>query len=119
MSILKHLDFQWASFSKKDSAIALSVSPAYAYENGKKTETIEGYTVEIVLPDLGFEKLRVRISEKPKFSQADIDAADTPFAVKFEGFSAKFYIIDGHERVSAKAERCISVANDLFSDYKV
>ena len=48
MSILKHLDFQWASFSKKDSAIALSVSPAYAYENGKKTETIEGYTVEFV-----------------------------------------------------------------------
>lgn len=119
MAILSKMNFQWNNFSQKEEAIALSVSPAYAYENGKRTETVEGYAVEIVLPDLGFEKLRVRISEKPKFSQADIDAADTPFAVKFEGFSAKFYIIDGHERVSAKAERCISVANDLFSDYKV
>lgn len=118
MSILSKLNFTWENFSQREEVIALSISPAYAYENGKRTETIDGYTMEVVLPDLGFEKLRIKVSEKPKFEQADIDASST-FAVKFEGFSAKFYIIDGHERVSAKAERCISVANDLFSDYKV
>lgn len=117
MNLIAKLDLNWKNFSKNETAIAVSIAPSYAYENGRRTDTMEGYVVEVVLPELAFEKMRVKVSEKPQFSQRDIDTASSPLIVKFEDFSARFFVINGSERLSAKARTCVLIDSDLYADY--
>ena len=39
----------------------VEVSPAFAYVNNRKTDTILGYRYTVALPEKGLEKINVRI----------------------------------------------------------
>ena len=77
----------------------VDVRPAYDYKDGKRTETVTGYRYEVALPDLGFDKLSVRIDgvqlmQKPEDGYAEVE---------FTGLEIGMYEKDGHVNLSAKA----------------
>ena len=70
-----------------NKSLLTNVRPAYAYVNGEKTNDIEGYAYEVVLPEAAYEKIVVKIkSEKPLVEKV----VGSP-EVKFEGLEAKAY----------------------------
>lgn len=75
------------------------VTPAYEYQNGKRTETVTGYRYEIALPSHNLDKLNVRIDGKQL-----MDAPEDGFVeVEFNGLEVGAYEKDGHVFFSAKA----------------
>lgn len=88
----------YASVGK--TLILVNVTPSYAYENGTRTDKLEGYRYEIVLPEKAYEKLSVRI---PGEQRIEVSEGDTPF-VSLDGLSLKlFWTPQGH-KVSATAD---------------
>lgn len=111
--------FSLESLTGADSAVAISFSPAYAYVDKKKTDTIDGYNVECVIPTLAFSKLRVKVSKKPDFQDEDFEKINMGIPVQFEGFFARFYNNSEGMHITAKAEKCIIVEDeDLFPDFQ-
>lgn len=41
--------------------LLVGVAPSYAYENGRRTDTIIGYKYEVVLPQRAYDKISVKI----------------------------------------------------------
>lgn len=112
--ISKILFNSFVSLTGSERAIAVGVTPAYAYIDGKKTETIEGYHVECVLPKLAFTKIRVKVAKKPAFSASDLENAETATFVSFEDFSARIYSNADGAHLSSKAESCTIVDKEEF-----
>ena len=76
-----------SSLTNDGPAIVTSVSEAHRFEDGKVTDEIEGYKVEVVATGNGFEKFSVKVAEKPAISDAMLGKA----SVDFDGFEAKPY----------------------------
>jgi hypothetical protein len=77
----------------------VDVRPAYDYKDGKRTETVTGYRYEVALPELGFEKLTVRIDGEQQMQKPEEGFAE----VEFSGLVIGLYEKDGHVNLSAKA----------------
>lgn len=118
--ILSRFKFQsFEAMTGTDSAIAISIVPAYAYVNNKKTEKIEAYNVDCVIPTLGFSKLRVKVSQKPDFQDEDFEKNNMGIPVHFDGFFARFYANSDELHITAKAEKCVMDEDaDLFPDFQ-
>ena len=60
----------------------VEVTPAYVYKNGVKTNEIEGYRYGLVLPEIGFERLSVKIlgdklMEQPEqYAEVDLEGLE-------------------------------------------
>ncbi len=67
--------------------VAVEVKEVYAYENGKKTGTIEAYKVDIIAIQNNYERFTVRIANKPLITEEQLGKA----CVTFENFAAKIY----------------------------
>lgn len=79
--------------------ILTAITPAYKYANGEKTEEIEGYNYEIVLPQREFEKVRIRIAGRQAFDMPEVYPA-----VDFEGLEIKAYVISGSPLIKFTAD---------------
>jgi len=79
------------------------VSPYYDRDiNGKRGPNIEGYSYEIVLPDRGYDKLKVRIAGK-QLMPSPADEDNGKVKVTFDGLDANPYVRDGWIQLSLKA----------------
>lgn len=80
-------------------AMLVGVSPAYEYENGKRTDNVIGYKYEVVMPQRAYDKISVKISGD---LQIELPENETPF-VAFEGLSLIPYWTQQGYRISASA----------------
>ena len=85
-----------SSLGKK--LLLVDVTPCYAYLNGQRTDTIEGYRYIVALPELGFDKLSVKIS-----GEKLIEKPETYVEVSFEGLELFIYWRLGNYDVGATA----------------
>lgn len=77
------------------------IAPIRRYDNGKVTDTIDGYRYSVVMLDngKGYEKFSVKIAGE---KQLDFIAEETQLVV-FDGLDIRAYVIDGIGQVSATA----------------
>ena len=58
----------------------VEVSPAYEYQNNRRTDTVLGYRYTVALPEKGLDKINVRID-----GDKLMDAPDGYAEVRFDG----------------------------------
>lgn len=78
----------------------VGISPSYSYQDGVRTNAINGYKYEIVMPERMYEKLSVRILGEQKLEMPE---NDTP-QVLLDGLTISLYWSPQGHKVSASAE---------------
>ncbi len=78
--------------------LLVDVSPAYAYKDNKRTDTVTGYRYTVALPEHAPEKLSVRIEGRQLMEKPEGFAE-----VEFTDLEVFVYMSDGKPMVSAKA----------------
>ena len=76
----------------------VEVSPAYEYQNNRRTDTVLGYRYSVALPEKGLDKVDVRID-----GQQQAEAPDGYAEVRFDNLEVFIYWSKGDYRVGAKA----------------
>ena len=71
--------------------ILIKIEASRVFEGGKYTDVIDYYKATCIFPDNGYEKVIVKIQQKPQITQEVIDSAQNPIYCNFEDFEAKFY----------------------------
>ena len=81
-----------------DKLWLVDVSPAYEYQNNRRTDTVLGYRYSIAMPEHGLDKVDVRID-----GQQQMDAPDGYVEVRFDNLEVFIYWSKGDYPVGAKA----------------
>ena len=81
-----------------DKLWLVDVSPAYEYQNNRRTDTVLGYRYSIAMPERGLDKVDVRID-----GQQQMDAPNGYEEVRFDNLEVFIYWSKGDYRVGAKA----------------
>ena len=76
----------------------MDVSPAYEYQNNRRTDTVLGYRYSIAMPERGLDKVDVRID-----GQQQMDAPNGYEEVRFDNLEVFIYWSKGDYHVGAKA----------------
>lgn len=76
----------------------MEVSPAYEYQNNRRTDTVLGYRYTVALPDKGLDKINVRIDGEKR-----MDTSDGYVEVRFDGLEVFIYWSQGQPQVGARA----------------
>ena len=76
----------------------VEVSPAYEYQNNRRTDTVLGYRYTVALPDKGLDKINVRIDGEKR-----MDNPDSYVEVRFDGLEVFIYWSQGQPQVGARA----------------
>ena len=97
MLSLRDLRIDNASLGKK--MLLVEVMPAYAYQDGKRTDEISGYRYVICLPDHKLEKLGVKIDGPQQMEQPDGFVE-----VQIDGLEVTAYEMQGKVQFAAKAK---------------
>lgn len=82
--------------------------PYFAYVNGVRSNTLAGYAYDLVLPELKYEKLSVKIPiECQPLPILNIDEEPLPVGapVKIDGLEITSYFSKGTINITAKAKR--------------
>ena len=95
---MKISDLMISPKSLGDKLWLVDVSPAYEYQNNKRTDTILGYRYSVALPEKGLDKVDVRID-----GQQQMEAPDGYVEVRFDGLEVFIYWSKGDYHVGAKA----------------
>ena len=81
-----------------DKLWLVDVSPAYEYQNNRRTDTVLGYRYSIAMPEHGLDKVDVRID-----GQQQMDAPDGYVEVRFDNLEVFIYWSKGDDHEGAKA----------------
>ena len=84
--------------------LLISVEEAAEYLEGKKTGRVDGYKYTVVLPEMNYEKLTVKIAGDKK-----LDADGRTPDVKFEDLVCTAYVMDRSVGIKATAKNITSV----------
>ena len=76
----------------------MEVSPAYEYQNNRRTDTILGYRYTVALPEKGLDKINVRIDGEKR-----MDTPDGYVEVRFDSLEVFIYWSQGQSQVGARA----------------
>ena len=76
----------------------VDVTPAYEYQNNKRTDTVLGYRYAVALPEKGLDKINVRID-----GDKCMEAPDGYAEVRFDDLEVFIYWSQGQPQVGAKA----------------
>ena len=76
----------------------VDVTPAYEYQNNKRTDTVLGYRYAVALPEKGLDKINVRIDGDKR-----MEAPDGYAEVRFDGLEVFIYWSQGQPQVGARA----------------
>ena len=76
----------------------VDVTPAYEYQNNKRTDTVLGYRYAVALPEKGLDKINVRIDGDKR-----MEAPDVYVEVRFDDLEVFIYWSQGQPQVGAKA----------------
>jgi hypothetical protein len=96
--MLKITDLEVKSQSLGNKFWLVEVSPAYEYQNNRRTDTVLGYRYTVALPEKGLEKINVRID-----GDKLMDSPDGYVEVRFDGLEVFIYWSQGQPQVGAKA----------------
>ncbi|MEW9938324.1 hypothetical protein AB2T96_16530 [Clostridium butyricum] len=107
--MLKITDLKINIDSLGGNFLLVDISPYYAYKDGEKTDTLDGYRYDIALPKHKMEKLSVKIP----FSSNNIPLVDInkdeeiPMLkqVIFEGLEVGSYFMQGNINLKATATK--------------
>lgn len=78
--------------------LLIDVLPVYVYEDGKRTQEIEGYRYVVTLPEKQFEKIGIKI-----LGEQLIDKPDGYVEVTFDGLELFLYWRNGQYELGATA----------------
>lgn len=81
-----------------DKLWLVDVSPAYEYQNNRRTDTVLGYRYSIAMPERGLDKVDVCID-----GQQQMDAPNGYEEVRFDNLEVFIYWSKGDYHVGAKA----------------
>lgn len=81
-----------------DKLWVVDVTPAYEYKDGHRTENIQGYRYETVLPGHKMDKISVRID-----GPALLEPPNGYYEVAYDGLEVFIYWTNGNYAVDAKA----------------
>lgn len=95
---MKISDLMISPKSLGDKLWLVDVSPAYEYQNNKRTDTILGYRYSVALPEKGLDKVDVRID-----GQQQMETPDGYVEVRLDGLEVFIYWSKGDYHVGAKA----------------
>ena len=104
---IQHLKFDPNSLGKV--FLLLSVSPFYAYANGVPTTEVGGYKYRVAVPDLGFDKISVKIPGNKRLIELPPDKSH--MAVEFDDLEFYVYWRDRQPQVGARAKNIRPVAD--------
>ena len=76
----------------------VDVTPAYEYQNNKRTDTVLGYRYAVALPEKGLDKINARIDGDKR-----MEAPDGYAEVRFDDLEVFIYWSQGQPQVGAKA----------------
>ena len=76
----------------------VDVTPAYEYQNNKRTDTVLGYRYAVALPEKGLDKINVRIDGDKR-----MEATDGYADVRFDDLEVFIYWSQGQPQVGARA----------------
>lgn len=82
---INELKFDLGQFGKRMNLTG--IEPYYNYEGGKKTDKIEGFKYNVVLLDMDYEKIAVKVEGARRFEEQE--KYDIP--VKFTGLEIGMY----------------------------
>ena len=71
-----------------NNLILIGVRPYYRYEDGKKTDKVEGYRYDIVLANRKYEQISVKIAGEQRLAFTEDDSG---IPVKFENLELRIY----------------------------
>ena len=83
---MKLTDLMISPKSLGDKLWLVDVSPAYEYQNNKRTDNILGYRYSIAMPEHGLDKIDVHID-----GQQQMEAPDGYVDVRFDGLEVFIY----------------------------
>ena len=81
-----------------DKLWLVDVSPAYEYQNNRRTDTVLGYRYSIAMPEHELDKIDVRID-----GQQQAEATNGYEEVRFDNLEVFIYWSKGDYHVGAKA----------------
>ena len=81
--------------------LLVDVVPAYAYADGKRTDTITGYKYVCALPSHKLEKIAIKIENVSKL--VEWEDGDDARSVTFENLEVGTYFRNGSIELSVKA----------------
>lgn len=76
----------------------VDVTPAYEYQNNRRTENVNGYHSSIAMSEKGLDKINVRIDGEKR-----MDAPAGYAEVRFDDLEVFIYWSQGQPRVGVKA----------------
>ena len=76
----------------------VDVTPAYEYQNNKRTDTVLGYRYAVALPEKGLDKNNVRIDGDKR-----MEVPDGYVEVRFDDLEVFIYWSQGQPQVGARA----------------
>lgn len=75
-----------------DFAVPVEITEAKKYENGKYTDEVECYKVTaLCVCDKSYDKVVVKVLEKPPVTNEEIQKAQTPMQIRFQDFTSNLY----------------------------
>lgn len=92
----RRVDFRRDAFP--GDMILVSITDAYAYDDGKRTDQVIGVKCSVVLPSCNYERLNVKLPVNTPVAE---DLIGNP--VDFADFIARIYMMDGRLGFSASA----------------
>ncbi|WP_457945414.1 hypothetical protein [Caproiciproducens sp. LBM24188] len=112
MISLKNLVIDAPATIGKDIKL-VGISPSYAYEGEKKTDTVEAFKLEVLCPALGYEKLTVKVEGATPLIPEDEWVAGSALPIFFDGLEIKawqdFHTKQIRVSASAKSARLLQV----------
>ena len=92
----------------EETVKVVEVAEDKEYKDGKPTGNVLGSKYTCIIPTRGYDRVVVKVPSSPIFTQEDLDKVGA-LPVKFSGFKASFYIMNGNLGLSCKAESVAAV----------
>ena len=102
---MKIIDLQIDLKSLGNKLWLVEVTPAYAYQDNHRTDTIIGYRYTVALPERNLDKISVRIDGAKR-----MDSPNGYVEVRFEGLELYLYWSHGEYQLGARATNIHPVA---------
>ena len=90
-----------------EKLLVTKVFPVMKFVDGHYTQDVDHYNVEgVAVDDKTYDKVTVKVAEKPSFTQEQIDNATSPLYVTFKEFEGRIYMNykTGKPEVTCKAQ---------------
>ena len=101
---LKITDLRIDPKSLGSNFLLADISPAYEYQNGERTNKLQGYRYTVVLLEHQYEKIGVKVAVTTPIIDLEKEEIPVGSPVKFTNLEVKSYFSKGQINLSATAD---------------